>query len=93
MRRLTVRDLTEKRNEGINKLLNLRYERPAVGKVDNAIISTPGSTAESVGLLHCEIVAELNAIENAIKTVNDVYRKLTSPASEKDDDKIQEDYY
>lgn len=95
MRRLTVKRLSKLRDDGVSNLRRVRYERPAIVKVGDSTVTAPGSSIESIGVLHCEINAEIIALEKAIEIVNETYRVLTSPKPEKSDegDEKQEEYY
>lgn len=96
MRRISIQRLEEMRKNGINKMRQVRYQPPSPVAASNGSLAVlPPNTAEAIGLLHCEIAAELNAIDRSIDILNDVYRMLTSPAQQPDDTEGEkrEDYY
>ena len=96
MRRLTIDKLSEMRENGVDKLRRMRHERPTVAKIEGALVTLPGNTAESIGIIVCEINAELNAVDRAIEIVNDTFRRLMAPPPDPaavDEEKPTEELY
>ncbi len=79
IRQIAVQRLQEKIVEGQTKMRQLRY-RPA-----NSVVATTGvavmaaNSAEEIGMLACELNAEIAALSAAIEIINETYRTITSP--------------
>jgi hypothetical protein len=77
IRQIAVQRLQEMVGKGEEKLRQLRYRPPSI--LNGAPL--PGNSPTEVGMVACEINAEVNALERAIDIVNETYKMITNPTT------------